>query len=360
MLFSIVPKERLEDLYDMREELESLIGYLRDPSVRMIVVLGLRRTGKTSLVRVALNVSMTPFIYIDGRRVLGSVEAFVSELEGELTRALRRHQRFLKEVFHRVRRLRVAGLEVEIDRRAVASSLLNVLEELDQAGRQIVLVLDEAQELSPIRWMQNLLAYCYDNLRNVKLLVTGSEVRVLEDFLRVEDPEAPLFGRPFITITTRRLEDWEAVDFLTKGFDEVGFRVSEAELHEAAHRLDGIIGWLTYYGWYTWKTGSHREGLETAEGQAAKLLKSELERFLSRREEARVRYIEILRALSSGPLKWSEISRYLTAKLGRRIPANQLAKYLRHLARYGLIEKTREGYKLSDQLIRKALSQMTR
>jgi len=51
MFFDVMPKERVEDLYDMEDELRLLVKFLRDSYVMMIVVLGPRRTGKTSLLK---------------------------------------------------------------------------------------------------------------------------------------------------------------------------------------------------------------------------------------------------------------------------------------------------------------------
>jgi len=52
MLFSPEPKTRRQDLYDFNRELSALVTALR--AERLTLVTGLRRTGKTSLLRVAL------------------------------------------------------------------------------------------------------------------------------------------------------------------------------------------------------------------------------------------------------------------------------------------------------------------
>ncbi|WP_243666091.1 hypothetical protein [Vulcanisaeta sp. JCM 16159] len=62
-----------------------------------------------------------------------------------------------------------------------------------------------------------LLTYTYDNLRYVKFLLSGSEVGVLDRFLRVNDPEAPLFGRYIHFVSTRRHSPDESLDFLRRG-----------------------------------------------------------------------------------------------------------------------------------------------
>ena len=65
MLFSLEPKSRREDLFNFNYELANLTNALRGS--RLIAVTGLRRTGKTSLMRVALNGSGINYLYIDVR-----------------------------------------------------------------------------------------------------------------------------------------------------------------------------------------------------------------------------------------------------------------------------------------------------
>lgn len=54
MLFDPRPKTRREDLYDFDEELDKFVKALDEP---MVLISGLRRTGKTSLILTGLNVA---------------------------------------------------------------------------------------------------------------------------------------------------------------------------------------------------------------------------------------------------------------------------------------------------------------
>jgi AAA+ ATPase superfamily predicted ATPase len=65
MLFSIEPKYSLKDLFD-REEVKKLRNSLNE---RMILLLGLRRIGKSSLVLSTLNSTDTNFIFVDCGKV---------------------------------------------------------------------------------------------------------------------------------------------------------------------------------------------------------------------------------------------------------------------------------------------------
>jgi len=67
MLFSPQPKERREDLFDRDKELNSFYRFI-DKGGPICLILGLRRTGKSSLLKVGLNTLDTPYIILDLRK----------------------------------------------------------------------------------------------------------------------------------------------------------------------------------------------------------------------------------------------------------------------------------------------------
>ena len=360
MLFDPRPKERIEDFFDMEDELERLVRELADSSTRMVIILGPRRTGKTSLLKVALNSLSSPSLLLDARETLGSEDYLNSVLAKALEEVLRggRFMGLLRSVLRRVRGVSVYGVEVRLGEEP-RRVMLDLLEEANSAVEgSLIFAVDEAQELAGVRWFPSALAYIYDNLDRVKLVLTGSEVRLLDTLIRVDDPESPLYGRPFVEIHTRRLSPDEAIEFLRRGFEEVGVSVGEGVLLRAVEVLDGVIGWLTYFGWYCWKLSDAERALERTLKTAKGLVAAEVERFLAGRTAARARYLTIMRALSTGELTWSEVRRYLEVRLGRRIPPNQLSKYLRNLIRYGFLEKREGRYRLADPLIGYAVRDM--
>ena len=201
MLFDLEPKNRREDLYDFETELRSLINGIVNEKI--IVVRGLRRTGKTSLMRVALNESGYPFIYLDPRfggrpRQSDVVELVRRGLEDFLSRNRPIIDR-VRKALSRIKWVRVGVSPIHVEIRLNESRRLSIGELLDaindlgtELGKAVVIAIDEAQELSKITWINfnMLLAYAYDNLRYVKFLLSGSEVGLLDRFLRVKDPES--------------------------------------------------------------------------------------------------------------------------------------------------------------------------
>ena len=67
MLFDRIPKYKIEDFYDREEELQLLFKSL-EVGEGLIVVYGVRRVGKTSLVQVGLTEYNVPYVIVDLRR----------------------------------------------------------------------------------------------------------------------------------------------------------------------------------------------------------------------------------------------------------------------------------------------------
>jgi AAA+ ATPase superfamily predicted ATPase len=123
--------------------------------------------------------------------------------------------------------------------------------------------------------LQDAISYSYDYHRNISFILTGSEMGVLYGILK--NPKNPLFGRAFININTRKLNREESINFLEKGFDELNIKISKEEVERVVNELDGIIGWLTYYG-YQRMLG--KENFEEIKKDAIALAKQELENFI--------------------------------------------------------------------------------
>ena len=85
------------------------------------------------------------------------------------------------------------------------------------------------------------------------------------------------------------------MEFLKIGFEQVNVKVSEDEIQEAISKLNGIIGWLTFYGYLRSKGDPY--ALEKAVENGSKMVAEEFNQFLSGRQIARRRYIEVMKTL---------------------------------------------------------------
>ncbi|BDB99651.1 ATP-binding protein [Saccharolobus caldissimus] len=70
MLFSTEPKDSINDLFDRETEIEKLKRSLNE---RMIVILGLKRTGKSSLVLSTLNSLNINYVFVDVRKIYDDI-----------------------------------------------------------------------------------------------------------------------------------------------------------------------------------------------------------------------------------------------------------------------------------------------
>ncbi|MEM1772079.1 MAG: ATP-binding protein [Ignisphaera sp.] len=341
MLFDPKPKRRREDLFDFDEEFSTLKRFLGQ---HLLVVTGLRRTGKTSLILTVLEESNTPYIFVDLRGVVRSWRDLYEVLSGSLSEFMSRISRFrgfyesLIKILSIIRGVYISGVGVEFSwgrDRPLLTQLFTALDKVaEEHGVKVVVVFDELQRAigSVAVALQNALAYSYDHLRSISFVISGSEMGVVYRFLK--DPEAPLYGRAYLEVKTRRLSREEAVEFLEKGFNELNYRVDRGEIDEAVDKLDGVIGWLTYYGYSTVFQGKN---LEDVWREAVELARKELENFLEYRV-SRERYRRILRLLSSGVREWGRLKAKLEEVEGKPISDRVIYEILYTLRNHSIID----------------------
>jgi len=357
------PKERREDLYNRDRELELLKRYILD-GAPLVLLLGLRRSGKTSLLKVALSELREPAIFVDCRsleeRPAVSMLELYSMLEEPMSKLLGRWSK-LRSFLEAVEGVMVHGIEVKFSwSKRKRTSLLELLKAINswaaEEGRRVILVFDEGQELAKLRGVRLLpiLAYVYDHLRSLTMIFTGSKMGLLYRFLRVEDPSSPLYGRVRREITLGNFTREQSLDFLRKGFEQVGVSPREEVLEYAVDRLDGVVGWLTYFGVVAVDRGMNREVVDYVMEEGSRLAWSELENFLKMRAVARRRYLIMLKRMAEEPASWSEVKRHLEALEGP-ISDSDFTLLLKNLLDAGFIERVNGKYGVADPLLRYAV-----
>lgn len=341
MLFNPEPKKKKRDFYNREAELRELLHSIEKE--KLVVIQGIQRLGKSSLLNVALAESKRPFVKLDLREVYfthGSVSKFYlyRALSQELSKLSKTHR--LTSWLEKVKGIKIAGFEIQLDWREKGASLTDVFKAMDTWAsvhkERVVVAIDEAQylRLAGRTRYDGLLAWAIDNLDNMVFALTGSQVGVLQDFLGMENPHSPLYGRYAKIIKLGRLGREEAMDFLRKGFREAGAK--PPDLEEVVDALDGLIGWLTLYGHTCVSEG--KAGLEWFLKMAAKLAAEESKKILRWSD----RYPMVLRAIASGALRWSEIYERASVKLGP-ISKSDLTYLLDNLVRYGYLERLEDG-----------------
>jgi len=255
-----------------------------------------------------------------------------------------------------VKEIKILGFEVSIDPRRSKSVLPKMLEALNSwassRGEKIILAFDEAQLLNGFRIdFPAIFAYAYDYLDSLQFILTGSEVGLLYDFLKINDPNSPLYGRYMEEIRLKRLE--RAIEFLRLGFREAGLKPLDEDLENAVDALDGVIGWLSYYGLTSIRIGdTGRKALEATLEIGSKIVYEEVSKLLNRLNSSK--YMVILKALAVSPLRWSEIKNILVAKYGVAYDKN-LSNLLSKLIKTGIVVKEDELYRIADPVYQYAL-----
>lgn len=267
----------------------------------------------------------------------------LARMLGDELSKLSKIQKFLS-LLKRVRGISFEGATVDVNPKGLSlSDLFEKFNEIsDKEEKKFVVFSDEAQYF---RYYGSrggndilaLFAYCYDNLGNVKVIITDSEVGVLHDFLKLDDYTSPLHGRGvgFLTLKPFSLE--ESMEFLKRGFDEAGERVDSVSLEKVVEEIDGIPGYLVLFG--VKYIGSKNEGTALAEvfDTARILFEEELDE-LKRRSP---RYLFILKQLAQGVNSWFSLKNLFHAK-GDFVSDSNLYSLLKTLEKMSFIEKTTE------------------
>ncbi|WP_456394815.1 AAA family ATPase [Thermococcus sp.] len=366
MLFDLQPKTRRKDLYDRERELKEFNNALK-LNEKLILLLGIRRLGKSSLLNVVLSDSGLPYAKIDVRSLYfthGSIpqELLAKKILSSLLQSLPPSGKLrlgLANVLTSIRGIHLSGVQVEFEKRPDLAEILEKINSwADKEESRVLLAFDEAQyfRLSGIQY-DGLIAYAVDNLPHLTFVLTGSEVGMLHDFLGFDNPKKPLFGRYAREITLERFSREQSLDFLERGFRELGVDIALPELERAVDRLDGIVGWLSMYGYLRGiRKLPEKDALNELFHRAQALVLDELSSLLSHSR----RYGLILKAVAMGNTRWGNIKEYLEFKAGR-INDAKFSILLKNLVKYGYLDKSADGYFIPDPVVAEVIkkSQLT-
>ena len=341
----------MKDIFDRESEIKLLKNSLDSP---LIVIIGLRRTGKTSLVKSVLNDEKRTYIFLDMRRFENKdyivYKDFVQTLEREINRVVRKNRDLLSH-FH-IKGVQIMGVSVNFswgkDKAELSDIFSSLNEWAEEKGEVIHIVIDEAQELIKLKGYSVLpsIAYAFDNLKNLNFIITGSEVRVKDKFLKFQDEDSPLFGRAHIEINVNPFDKQTAIEFLKEGFKEEGINFGDEE--RVFDVLGGNPGWLTYFGYIYTKTRDEERAIAETKNYAKRLLSKELCNFLKGRDKRR--YLKVIETCKEG-CSWKEIKNSLEALEGREINDGTVHDVLNNLLEYSFLIKDGEKYVIADKLL---------
>ncbi len=251
----------------------------------------------------------------------------------------------IKDLLKRAKAFRLSsiGIEANPSVNVDVTSILRIFN--DWAGRhntRFIIAFDEAQYLrfSGATRYDGIFAWAYDNLENLTIMLTASEVGIIRDFLKLDNPKAPLYGRYVREIMLRKFTSNQCREFLKKGFNELGMNIPNHEIDEVINKLDGIPGWLTLYGYYRGvQKLNHKRSLEKVFETGSKLVMGELEKIIA---PSRRRYLAILEAITRGATHWIQIKTHVEYRTRTRIADKNFTDLLKKLVKYGAIERQEE------------------
>jgi len=344
VLFDLRPKNRREEIFDREKEFKDL-----EKSVEvypMTIILGIRRVGKSSILRAYLNEN--PGILIDCRNLYAESGYLTKE---DLIRNLQSKAGLLNKITSKFKiSVNLKFLTIEPGE----LSLREIFEELNRIGEKtgkFIIAFDEAQYLRFYgsrggRELLALFAYAYDNLPNLRLILTGSEIGLLHDFLSITNYESSLYGRPGGEIIMKPFDKKTSIEFLKYGFNEAKVEIDEEEIKKAVEILDGVPGWLVIFGVEYLKNGNFEKAIQRTFEIARGLVVGELKELKKRSP----RYVEILKSIALGYNRWSLIRDYLKVR-GDNISDPRLYALIENLKKMSWIVEEDERYKIADPVV---------
>ena len=347
MLLDPKPKSKEADLFSRGEELKELLSSLRDNPITLIT--GIRRVGKSSLMRVAIAETEQDSIMIDVRRIYSDSSGSMGRadlsyaIQGELEKKLKKER--IKALLSKVKGVSFMGNSVTFDWNDI--TLSSLLEKLNDHPKPFIIAFDEAQYFRYYggkggKSIQNLIAWAFDNLQNIRFLLTGSEVGLIHDFIGTNDYESPLHGRYMYEIVLKPFSKDISIEFLKAAFAESDMQIPVEEITAAQNLLDGIVGHLVQYGLNRLRR-SHDEALSETFATAKMLFISELKEL----EKRSPRYRKVLEFIASGATTFTAILRSFQAS-GDSASKSRVADALRILERSSWINKEHGKYSIID------------
>jgi hypothetical protein len=340
-------------LFNRERELEQFRSTLDHAPI--IVVTGLRRTGKTSFVAVALSETKHPHVFLDMRDLptVPSRAEFVRKIEATFRVIDKKWLSTLLEVLKHVKGISVAGNEVSFDWSKKGVILAELVDKIDAWARKrkelFLLAFDEVQSIRGDKSIPRLLARIADVNRNIILIITGSEIGLLYDFLGFDEPNSPLYGRYRVEIKMSNFDGEQSKKFLEEGFEQIGVSCSDKVMEYAIQKLDGVVGWLTLFGARGRDARVCSEALvDEAVDEGGRLARAEALKMVRHSK----RYGVILNFLAKVERAgWTSIKATLEAHEKRSLASSTFSELLVKLVKTGFVEKENGEYRIADPLL---------
>jgi len=361
MYFDPRPKTRGKDLFGRNNELKEFKRFIdARAEAPVIIVTGPRRSGKTSFLNVALAGSNQPYMIMDMRGMTynASYAEIIRVLENAFNKINRKKYSSIVNAIKHVRGVEApvgGGITLSWDKPRV--NLMELFDQIDEWANKkrckFLVAFDEIQLVRGNKWLLQFFAHVADTNRNVIIVLTGSEVGLLFDFLSFNEPDTPLYGRHHVEIPMKHFEPGDAKRFLEAGFRQAKLHPKRELTDYAVSKLDGVVGWLTLFGTKCIQHDEASKGLvDKTLYEAGRLARQEALKLVERsqRDGAILNFLSIVE--NAG---WTQIRKLLASKEGRVIHQESLARRLEVLINVGFVEKNQEKYSIADPILKRGI-----
>jgi uncharacterized protein len=353
LYFDPRPKIKKEDLYNRTNERLAFKNALAYSP--LIVVTGLRRTGKTSFLNVAMEESEQPHTMLDlrGLPYNPSYADIIRRIEAAFNRIDRQWFSGLSESLKHLKGVSIMGNEVTFSWGKTGVDLPELFSQIDawaaKENKHFLLGFDEIQIVRGDKWIPQLFAHIADSYRNITLVLTGSECGLMFDFLGFDDPNAPLYGRDYVQIQMENFSRQQSKDFITTGFAQIGVSVTTQVVDYAVDNLGGIVGWLTLFG--SRSLSKHSASIDTVDAvvlEAGRLAREEAVKLtmMSKRYGVALNFLA-----ETGGASWGQVKSAIEVKEGHSLTNAGVSKLLNALSKTGFILKNNDKYTIADPLL---------
>jgi len=346
----------IDSIFNMEEYKELIRLYIEYGE--WFTVAGLRRTGKTTLVRSIVASMKIPAIYVNLWTFPQGEVSLKILLDKILEKLNEAFSGKIRTIGKRVKEVTIFGIRITFSSNRPSDGLTKIIERTIKAKEKLIIMLDEVQELgSDFGKLIRYLAALHDLFSpNLVVILLGSVISLKNILKRVRG--TPLRGRLTKEIILQPFDTITAMNFLKKGFGECGIDIPDDVLKSVVEYLGGFPGWLVEFG-KTFiekyaakkKYPNPREVLLGVYEEAKETIYEEIAKLVAQRKKL-LNYIKLLtytaRNLSITPSEAAE---------ALRIQRSTAHKYLKYLQERAILNSRDGVYYIVDPLIRRALAE---
>lgn len=360
-------RREIEDenlLFGRKDELEKL-NKLIDQKTPVIVVSGFRRVGKSSLIRCAVKKRSSLIInaWDAGTKIptrAQILDLFRRRIEGYLNEHKNGRSQ-LRDFIYSVSGFNFnipggAGVGLSFkDKTITEPTIISVLDALNQwaveNNQLFVLVIDEVQDFAHAKGidLRKIFAKFFTpDYSNLVLILTGSEIGTLHDFVSKKNPRGPLFGRDSVVVHLSPFDENKSEQFLLTGLSDSGVPIirtipDDPTIEQAITELGGIAGWISIFGLKCIDKGTiSLEALDEAKEDSSMLIEKEFCEFLEKYDDPEKYELVV-----------SNLAKLNAYNFDEFIKEQKLEKYLIQLINSGFVHKIKkeEIYQFTDPLV---------